>query len=123
MRGIDEETDLRPELMERLRDPETRRRIADALVTEAVGGVPDPKSGVPKGGATVIRAFELIREIALERSPVAAAGDGFSGYTDAELTAMLTSLDAAAPTSPEGAAAPGGWTSGVPPPAGGSRYG
>ena len=90
-----ERPDLRPELMERLRDPDTRQRIADALITEATGGPPDPKTGVPKGGATVIRAFELIREIALEPTPDPSAGDcDLSRYTDIELTAMLASLEA-----------------------------
>ncbi len=90
-----ERPDLRPELMERLRDPETRQRIADALITEATGGPPDPKTGVPKGGATVIRAFELIREIALEPAPDPSAVDwDLSRYTDIELTAMLTRLEA-----------------------------
>ena len=117
--------DLRQEVMERLRDAETRRRIADALIMEATGGAPDPKSGVPKGGATVIRAFELIREIALERAPVADAADcDLSRYADAELSAMLASLEGdampaapgdAMPTSPA-AAAPGDWASGIPPP-------
>ena len=87
--------DLRPELVERLQDPETRRRIADALIIEATGGQPDPKTGLPKGGATVIRAFELIREIALEPAPEPVAGDwDLSRYTDIELTAMLTRLEA-----------------------------
>ena len=87
--------DLRPELVERLRDPDTRRRIADALIIEATGGQPDPKTGLPKGGATVIRAFELIREIALEPAPepVGAGGD-LSRYTDIELSAMLARLEA-----------------------------
>ena len=109
--------DLRQEVMERLRDRETRRRIADALIMEATGGAPDPKSGVPKGGATVIRAFELIREIALERAPVADAADcDLSRYADAELSAMLASLEGdAMPTRPA-AAAPGDWASGIPPP-------
>ena len=90
-----ERPDLRPELMERLRDPGTRQRIADALITEATGGPPDPKTGVPKGGATVIRAFELIREIALEPTPDPSAGAwDLSRYTDIELTAMLTRLEA-----------------------------
>jgi len=89
-----ERPDLRPELMERLRDPDTRQRIADALITEATGGPPDPKTGVPKGGATVIRAFELIREIALEPASEPSAGDwDLSRYTDDELTAMLTRLE------------------------------
>lgn len=84
-----EEIDLRRELVERLRDGETRARIADALIIEATGGQPDAKSGVPKGGATVIRAFELIREIALERVPNPADESEFSRYSDAELSAML----------------------------------
>ena len=83
-----EEIDLRRELVERLRDGETRARIADALIVEATGGQSDAKSGAPKGGATVIRAFELIREIALERAPNPADGE-FSRYSDAELVAML----------------------------------
>lgn len=92
-----ERPDLRPELMERLRDPDTRQRIADALITEATGGPPDPKTGVPKGGATVVRAFELIREIALEPAPDPSAVDwDLSRYTDIELTAMLTRLEASA---------------------------
>ena len=100
--------DLRREVMERLRDADTRQRIADALITEAMGGPPDPKSGVPKGGATVIRAFELIRELALERAPVPdAAESDFSRYTDAELAATLARLEAASG---------GDWTSGAPPP-------
>ena len=116
--------DLRQEVMERLRDAGTRQRIADALIMEATGGAPDPKSGVPKGGATVIRAFELIREIALESVPVPAADCDLSRYTDAELIAMLTNLDGAAMlTSPDGAAAPGDWASGIPPPAAGRRGG
>ena len=90
-----ERPDLRPELMERLRDPDTRQRIADALITEATGGPPDPKTGIPKGGATVIRAFELIREIALEPTPDPSAEDwDLSRYTDIELTAMLARLEA-----------------------------
>ena len=89
-----ERPDLRDELMQRLREPETRQRIADALILEASGGPPDPKSGQPKGGATVIRAFELIREIALERpEPSAAVTWDLTAYTDAELTAMLTRLE------------------------------
>ena len=100
--------DLRREVMERLRDADTRQRIADALIVEATGGPPDPKSGVPKGGATVIRAFELIRELALERAPVPDARDcDFSAYADADLTAMLARLEAASG---------GDWTSGAPPP-------
>ncbi len=92
-----ERPDLRPELMERLRDPDTRQRIADALITEATGGPPDPKTGIPKGGATVIRAFELIREIALEPTPDPSAKEwDLSRYTDIELTAMLASLEASA---------------------------
>lgn len=89
-----ERPDLREELIKRLRDPETRQHIADALITEASGGPPDLKSGQPKGGATVIRAFELIREIALERpeNSVAAAWN-LSAYTDAELTVMLARLE------------------------------
>ena len=95
MSAFGERPDLRPELMERLSDPETRRRIADALITEATGGPPDPKSGTPKGGATVIRAFELIREIALEPAPEPSAGDwDLSRFTDTELTAMLARLEA-----------------------------
>ncbi len=86
--------DLRQEVMARLNDPETRRRIADALITEATGGPPDPKSGLPKGGATVIRAFELIREIALERAPDPVAESDFSRYADAELVATLARLEA-----------------------------
>ena len=93
MCAIGERPDLRPELMERLSDPSTRQRIADALITEATGGPPDPKTGAPKGGATVIRAFELIREIALEQVPEPAADWDLSRYTDAELTAMLTRLE------------------------------
>lgn len=90
-----ERLDLRPELVERLRDPDTRRRIADALIIEATGGQPDPKTGIPKGGATVIRAFELIREIALEPAPEPVDGDwDLSRYTDIELSAMLTRLEA-----------------------------
>ena len=106
MSAFGERPDLRPELMERLSDPETRRRIADALITEAEGGPPDPKSGQPKGGATVIRAFELIREIALERPPDSAAAFDFSAYTDVELSAMLTRLESggAAETVSGGAA-------------------
>lgn len=87
-------TDLRYELMERLCEAETRRCIADALITEATGGIPDPKTGVPKGGATVIRAFELIREIAAEPEPDAVSPeDDLSRYTDAQLYAMLARLD------------------------------
>ena len=98
--------DLRRELMERLRNPEIRERIADALITEAEGGPPDPKTGVPKGGATVIRAFELIREIALEKSPEPSAVDwDLSRYADDELRAMLTRLDSSWETD---------WTGGVP---------
>ena len=117
--------DLRQEVMERLRDAGTRQRIADALIMEATGGAPDPKSGVAKGGATVIRAFELIRDMARECAPVADADDcDLSRYTDAELIAMLTNLDGAAMlTSPDGAAAPGDWASGIPPPAAGRRGG
>lgn len=90
-----ERLDLRPELVERLRDPKTRRQIADALIIEATGGQPDPKTGLPKGGATVIRAFELIREIALEPAPEPVDGDrDLSRYTDIELSAMLTRLEA-----------------------------
>lgn len=116
--------DLRREVMERLRDAETCQRIADALIMEATGGPPDPKSGVPKGGATVIRAFELLRDMAREPVPAPDAADcDFSRYTDAELTAMLNSLEsAAALTSPEGVAAPGDWASGIPPPDAGRRY-
>ncbi|MBR4545707.1 MAG: hypothetical protein IKO14_07040 [Oscillibacter sp.] len=92
---VGERLDLRPELVERLREPETRRRIADALIIEATGGQPDPKTGLPKGGATVIRAFELIREIALEPAPEPVDGDGdLSRYTDIELSAMLARLEA-----------------------------
>ncbi|MBQ9521305.1 MAG: hypothetical protein IJR72_01875 [Oscillospiraceae bacterium] len=90
---------LRPELVERLDDPDTRRRIVDALIVEATGGQPDPKTGVPKGGATVIRAFELIREIMLEPAPEPAAGDrDLSRYTDIELSAMLARLEAGGET-------------------------
>ena len=100
-----EQPDLRVELMERLRKPETRQRIADALITEATGGPPDPKSGFPKGGATVIRAFELIREIALERAPDSAVDTwNLAACTDAELTVMLARLEGA-----------GTWYSGTPP--------
>ena len=101
-----ERPDLREELVTRLRDPVTRQRIADALITEAEGGPPDPKSGQPKGGATVIRAFELIREIALERPPDSAAAFDFSAYTDVELSAMLTRLESGGETEayPGGAA-------------------
>ena len=110
--------DLRQEVMERLRDAGTRQRIADALITEATGGPPDPKSGVPKGGSTVIRAFELIREIALEGGPAPDAGTDFSRYTDAELMATLTRLEAEAETGTAPGIAPGEWTSGIPPPDG-----
>ena len=100
-----ERPDLREELIKRLRDPETRQRIADALITEASGGPPDPKSGQPKGGATVIRAFELIREIALERPEESAASAwNLTAYTDAELTVMLARLESNPAEESRGAA-------------------
>lgn len=100
-----ERPDLREELIKRLRDPETRQRIADALITEASGGPPDPKSGQPKGGATVIRAFELIREIALERPEESAASAwNLAACTDAELTVMLARLESNPAEESRGAA-------------------
>lgn len=101
-------TDLRTELLGRLYDPETRQRIADALITEAEGGPADPKSGQPKGGATVIRAFELIRELALTSEPEAAPETwDLSTYDDAALYELLGRLDASGDDGP--------WTSGTPP--------
>ena len=101
-------TDLRRELIGRLYDPETRQRIADALITEAEGGPADPKSGQPKGGATVIRAFELIRELALEPEPEAAPETwDLSAYDDAALYGLLERLGASGDDGP--------WTSGTPP--------
>ena len=93
-----EPIDLREELLERLRSPETRRRIADALITEASGGAIDAKTGEPKGGASTLKAIEMIRafagqELAAERAADSGTPD-YSRMTDERLRELLASLDA-----------------------------
>lgn len=80
--------DLKKELRELLTDDEVRRRMLEALLKEATIG---NKSG------SVIRAFELVREIMEEEAAAAEVETenpkDYAQYTDEELKTMLRELE------------------------------
>lgn len=81
--------DLRGEVLRLLRqDPQVRVEIAASLIREATGGPEDAK-GIKKGGATVLKAYEMLCSIIAESGQGESVEPDFSRLSDAELRAML----------------------------------
>ena len=82
----EERVDLREDLLEQLRDADTRRRITAAIVAEALAE--DAKF------ADRVKFYELAQKAAETAQPPEAPGEDLSVYTDSQLRAFL---DAPAP--------------------------